>query len=357
MTTRAFFEFPYEGRNYGNEHEHFQRGGETWFTNKGSGNFTIGLGNGTSPFRHRVGAGAGAGGVGAGGADALSFIPIINSGAAADMLRCGVVFKLNTDVLTSVVFKQTMYYHPNQEAQPIIALTRANVVSKGVSGIVTVTILYFRARARVYFNGELAYSSNARESVPFASGMFQVGTNDISTLEVGVNTEIASVVYFGTDQTSLSHADNSWLPVKDYKVTKLRPVRQVVAEGEEPKFTAQEFDTGFTVHESETIRFETNFEPEEGARHIAIAGHPVRARFVRRGVRYGTATARPHAGNSALAYFDHPTSSGAKALTLLDVGATTYTNLDGHLWLNSSAAEPAQLKTIVIQANITQEPY
>lgn len=355
MTTRAFFEFPYEGRNYGNEHEHFQRDGETWFTNKGSGNFTIGLGNGTSPFTHRA-AVAGAGG-GAAGAGALSFIPADYPGGAADWLRCGVVFKLNTDVLTSVVFKQTMSHHPNSEAHPTITLTRANVVSKGVSGIVTVTILYFRNRARVYFNGELAYSSNAGESVPFASGMFQAVTNNVSTLEVGVNTEIASVVYFGTDQTSLSHADNNWLPVKNYKVTKLRPTQQMVGEGEVQKFTAQDFDTGFNVHESETIRFETNFEPEEGARHIAIAGHPVRARFVRRGVRYGTASARPFAGNSALAYSNHPTSSGAKALTLLDIGATAYTNLDGHLWLNSSAAEPAQLKTIAIQANITQEPY
>ena len=346
MTTRAFFEFPYEGRNYGNEHEHFQRDGETWFTNKGSGNFTVGLGNGTSPFTHNVGVGA------------LSFIPEVSSSAAAsDMLRCGVVFKLNTDVLTSIVFKQTMYSHGSNEAQPNITLTRANVLSKGVSGIVTVTILYFRNRARMYFNGELAYSSNASERVPFASGMFQNVTNSVTTLEVGVNTEIASVVYFGTDQTSLSHADNNWLPVKDYKVTKLRPTQQMVGEGEVQKFTAQDFDTGFTVHESETIRFETNFEPEEGARHIAIAGHPVRARFVRRGVRYGTATARPFAGNSALAYFDHPTSSGAKALTLLDVGATAYTNLDGHLWLNSSAEEPTQLKTIAIQASITQEPY
>lgn len=347
----AIFEFPEKERNYGAGHQVTTVGGENIFTaNPEGGDFIIGLGSGMSRFRYEA---------------RNNYVPTgLLSGYAYGRILV-LKFRVNVDTVTTLSWKLAPYHYYNSTDpyKNVYTLTKSRLLAYGASGWVDV-VMYHDTQStyysfssstdnvRLFINGQLcetAYSS---------SSYLSKATGNNNTLTVSPGTELASVITYAENKSLDTPPD--WI-LKPHKVINLDPTAQIPQSGNDVVVTPQEFVSGFTTDKSANLKFQTNFEPIEGAKYQAVCGFGW-ARYVRRSPKGGTAHVQPQTRTDVrpdtmtpMLLPDNMVTS-TRSLSLLNVGATSQTRIDGHRFLNGSE-DPYPLQTVGLNVVVSPVDY
>lgn len=346
----AIFEFPEKERDYGTGHHVATVGGENIFTaNPEGGNFRIGLGSGTSRFRY----------VAANRSSASGLLSGHNAGRTL-VLK----FRVNLDTVTTLSWQFAQYYTSSNSYNNTYTLTKDRLLGYGASGWADVVMyhkVYSRSEAlnttstdnvRLYINGQLCETNNSDSSYT------TYGTSTANYLTVSPGTELASVITYA--EANYLNTPPAWI-LKPHKVINLEPIAQIPQSGNDLVVTPQEFVSGFSTDKSANIKFQTNFVPVEGAKYQAVCGFGW-ARYVRRSPKYGTAYVQPQTRTderpevmTQMLNLDSMSTTN-RSLSLLNVGATSQTRIDGHRFLNGSE-DPYPLQTVGLNVVVSPVDY
>ena len=252
-------------------------------------------------------------------------------------------FKINLDTFTSGVIQLSLGFRNqnsnNQQHRYAKHINRTAFSAAGLdSGIVCISVYTpdpYGAGAVVYFNGHSVTGGISQVSNGYG---YSLSRHGYMTLPEGV--EVASVMF--TRQPIKNK------PLRWWYVRNLETVTQL-SEGlaVDPVDTAVGFSDQDTYH----IEYETDFQPREGSTYPA-AYIEAFARHERNSVQFGTAKVRPTL-NSKNTLQRQVWSNADYALTLLDVGNTTMTNVGGHIVPESVE----DLKRIGFRAELTHVDY
>lgn len=347
----AIFEFPEKERNYGAGHQVATVGGENIFTaNPEGGDFNIGLGSGTSRFSYTA----------RNSNNGTGLLSGHNVGRTL-VLK----FRVNVDTVTSLTWKFARHGGSNgKERGNMYTLTKSRLLAYGASGWVDV-VMYHKVQSqaytldkvatdnvRLFINGQLCETNDKNSSyITSVSG-------DSNYLTVSPGTEISSVITYA--EAKHLEAPPAWI-LKPHKVINLEPTAQIPQSGNDVVVTPQEFVSGFTTDKSANLKFQTNFEPVEGAKYQAVCGFGW-ARYVRRSPKYGTAYVQPQTRTDerpeVMTLMLDPDSMTPynRGLSLLNVGVGTQTRIDGHRFLNGSE-DPYPLQTVGLNVVVSPVDY
>lgn len=349
--TVTIFEFPYKHENYGAAHSMEEIDGETWFTAGSS--FAIPLGHGKSGFEYAFTPG-----------DNTSTGYTRGTGLMANLKHSQTLkFKVNVEGSGTLKWKFGYSFGRNPGSDDsfyrnVYVLTLDRLREYGASGLTNVTIKFTKTNTRgyniysesadgisLYVNGNLA--EEASDSYAFTERLaYDKSTAAIHRLEVTAGVQIASVIMRLSDSHSM--AVEAFMK-GNHKVVQLKPVTQIGGEGQLP-LNPLEFTSGFNAENTAIVRFDTDIEPEAGANFRAVTAIG-NARFRRRSSKYGTANSTLTVADKSVTHFDSVTASGARSLSLLNVGVNTWTKLNGHVQLNS--ADPESMRVIGVNVNIS----
>lgn len=249
-----------------------------------------------------------------------------------------IYFKINLDTFTSgdiklaVVYSTRTGYNRYRKSINRSAFTYAGLDS----GIVCISVYSpynsNGSNAVVYFNGHLVTGGISETSIG------DVGRRVYMHLPEGV--EVASVMF---NREPIRDKPLRWWYVRNLEtVTQLSEGLAV-----DPEDTA----VGFSDQDSYHIEYETDFQPREGSTYPAVYIEAF-ARHERNSIQFGTAKVRPTL-NSKDTLQRQTWSNADYALTLLDVGITTMTNVGGHIVPESVE----DLKRIGFRAELTHVDY
>lgn len=250
-------------------------------------------------------------------------------------------FKINLDTFTSGVIRLSLgfgHYPYDRHNMYFKDINRTAFSAAGLnSGIVCISVYTpgaYGENAVVYFNGHLVTGGISQAS----TGYGYTDRQGYMTLPEGV--EVASVMF-----TRKPIKDK---PLRWWYVRNLETVTQL-SEGlaVDPVDTA----VGFSDQDSYHIEYETDFQPREGSTYPAVYIEAF-ARHERNSVQFGTAKVRSTL-NSKDTLQRQTWSNADYALTLLDVGNTTMTNVGGHIVPESVE----DLKRIGFRAELTHVDY
>lgn len=346
----AIFEFPEKERNYGAGHQVATVSGENIFTaNPEGSDFNIGLGSGTSRFQYVATNSSPGSGLLSG-----------HTGGRILVLK----FRVNVDTVTSLSWKFARNNGNGTQFKNVYTLTKSRLLAYGASGWVDVVMyhkvqsqpysLYGRStdNVRLFINGQLCETNDYTSSYNTVSG----GNDNYLTVSPG--TEISSVITYA--EAKYLANPPAWI-LKPHKVINLEPTAQIPQSGNDVVVTPQEFVSGFTTDKSANLKFQTNFEPIEGAKYQAVCGLGW-ARYVRRSPKYGTAYVQPQTRTderpevmTGLLDLDSMASSN-RGLSLLNVGVGTQERIDGHRFLNGSV-DPYPLQTVGLNVVVSPVNY
>lgn len=346
----AIFEFPEKDRSYGAGNQVATVGGENIFTaNPEVGDFRIGLGSGTSRFSYIT-------------ANVNSGTGLLSGHNASRTLV--LKFRVNVDTVTTLSWQFARHYSGSNQFKNMYTLTKSRLLGYGASGWVDL-VMYHKVlgssytlnstatdNIRLYINGQLC-ETNDRES-----SYITLGTSTENYLTVSPGTELASVITYA--EANYLDTPPAWI-LKPHKVINLDPTAQIPQSGNDVVVTPQEFVSGFTTDKSANLKFQTNFEPIEGAKYQAVCGFGW-ARYVRRSPKRGSANVqlqtRTDERPDVMTPMLNPSSMSpySRSLSLLNVGASNQTRIDGHRFLDSSE-DPYPLQTVGLNVVVSPIDY
>lgn len=246
-------------------------------------------------------------------------------------------FKINLDTFTSGNIRISLGFSRAGGAGTLYFkdINRTAFSAAGLnSGIVCISVYTpgsYGQNAVVYFNGHLVTGGISQSSATAT-------IRGSITIPEGV--EVASVMF-----TRKPISDK---PLRWWYVRNLETVTQV---SEGLAVVPVDTDVGFSSQDSYHIEYETDFQPREGSTYPAVYIEAF-ARHERNSVQFGTAKVRPTL-NSKDTLQRQSWSNADYALTLIDVGDTTMTNVGGHIVPESVE----DLKRIGFRAELTHVDY